>query len=197
MNHVIGLGGPYQSGKDTVADYLVAQHGFVKLGMSDVLNDFVAAIDPILYFSDGYGGGRYVRYAEYVKYVGYVAAKENSEVRRLLQTTGTEAGRKILGEDVWVNGARRRIEQARLTSSVVMTGIRFPNEVDMIRELLGSSWWVSRPGFAGDSHASERSVTSDDFDYLLSNDTTIAKLHEHTDYLLDISVSEIAYEIGG
>jgi hypothetical protein len=186
MNHVIGIGGFYQSGKDVVADYLVAQHGFVKLGMSDVLNDFVAAIDPILFHTH-----YYVRYSEFVAQHGYVEAKKNSEVRRLLQATGTEAGRKILGEDVWVNGARARIEAARQSSHVVITGIRFPNEIRMIQELWGLTLYIVRPGFEGDGHASENSVKPEDFERIITNDGTIADLHGLVDEIVELESSEI------
>lgn len=36
---IIGLTGPYCSGKDTVADYLVSRKGFVHYSLSDVLRD--------------------------------------------------------------------------------------------------------------------------------------------------------------
>ena len=41
---IIGISGFQSSGKDTIADYLVKEHGFVKLSFASALKDIVAII---------------------------------------------------------------------------------------------------------------------------------------------------------
>lgn len=146
---LIGLGGKLSAGKDTMADYLVSVHGFVKLGVSDQLAKALYTLNP--WIGERYDtAGHYVeqiRYREVIDSIGYVEAKRDPEVRRLLQVLGTEVGRDQLGEDIWVNASRLRIMQYLENGTpVVLTSIRYPNESRMIRECGGTLVWVERPG---------------------------------------------------
>ena len=136
MRPLILLGGRLASGKDTVADYLVESRGYVKLGMSDPLNEAMMKLNPwVGTQSDVYGmpgGAR--RYRDILTQVGYVKAKEMfSEVRRLLQVFGTEVGRELFSDSVWVDIAKRRLKDALATGApgAILTGVRFPNELDI------------------------------------------------------------------
>src|SRR5690606_11700148 len=121
---VIGVGGLLTAGKDVFADRLVEEHGFVKLGMSDILAEALYALNPIVTYSKGesrdYPDGPLgkpgktthtvylLSYQDYLKDIyyntgfegqaAYVEAKKHPEVRRLLQALGTEVGRNLLGE---------------------------------------------------------------------------------------------------
>lgn len=191
----IGLGGRLAAGKDVVADHLVEKHGFIKIGMSDPLLRILVIVDPWVPVAPKPGDyeygteGRFVRASRLVATVGYVEAKKNPEVRRLLQMIGDNAGRRIHGEDVWVDYHARTIEpQLEFGVNVVLTGVRYPNEVELVRRLGGTSLWVHRPDNATDpqaaAHESENSVAPDDFDYTILNNRTIADLHEATDNLV-------------
>ncbi|MBT2484760.1 MULTISPECIES: hypothetical protein [unclassified Microbacterium] len=188
---LIGLGGRLRSGKDAFADRLVDKHGYVKLGMSDALHEAMLAIDPIV---EAYGNVydtevEFARYSELIAEVGYVEAKKIPEVRRLLQQLGTEVGRNMIGENVWVQIMARKIDDHRAAGHpVVVTGIRFPNEVRMIAQLGGQALWIERPGVhaptAGTAaHASENSVSADDFHSTLLNDGTLAELEAKADVI--------------
>lgn len=183
---VIGLGGRLRAGKDEVADHLVREHGFVKIGMSDALHRAMMVLDPIIElevpsaFSNGYPRVR--RYSDIIKRRGYVEAKKVLEVRRLLQRLGTEVGRDIIGENVWVDITASTIaSHLRGGRSVVVTGIRFSNELRMIFQFAGRAIWVERPDESAASgaarHASENGVTPEMFDQVLLNDGTLADLH--------------------
>jgi hypothetical protein len=183
---LIGLGGRLRSGKDAAADHLVAEHGFVKLGMSDALHEAMLAIDPVINIWDD---GTFERYAEAVAEHGYVAVKRDyPEARRLLQNLGTEVGRNMIGENVWSNITARKIDDHRGAGHrVVVTGLRFPNEIQMVRELGGQTIWVERPGLESGSsstHASETSVGPDDFGAVLLNDQDLPGLHHRVSDLL-------------
>lgn len=142
MSRLIGLGGALRAGKDAVGDHLVDKHGFQKLGMSDALNEALLVLNPWI-ISPHYA--RPLRYQELHDLVGYVEAKKNPEVRRLLQVLGTEVGRKMISEDVWVGIAERKISRLLGSGqSVVITAMRFPNEIEMLDRLGGFSVWVER-----------------------------------------------------
>src|SRR5690606_4847856 len=119
------------------------------------------------------------QYSDLIRAVGYVEAKAVPEVRRLLQSLGTEAGRNMVGENVWVNIMARKIDDHRGAGHpVVVTGIRFPNEVQMIEELGGQAVWIERPGTqapteSAAAHASENAVSAADFHSTLLNDSTL------------------------
>lgn len=190
MTRLIGIGGKLASGKDTVADYLVAEHGWVKFGMSDALGDALYELNPIIDTKINRDGesDRIVPayYRPLVDRVGYVEAKTNPEVRRLLQVLGTEVGRKMIDENVWVDIILRRIASAQVEGyNVIVTGIRFQNEIAMIRRIGGEGWWVDRPGLdtpeGAASHSSENGVSLTDFDLLLSNSGTLTQLYAQVD----------------
>lgn len=203
---LIGLGGELRAGKDEAANRLVEKHGYVKMGMSDVLNDALLLLNP---FIPAVGFDHYIRYSELHDAVGYVEAKKNPEVRRLLQVLGTEVGREMIDPDVWVRMAEARIRdhwaQGR---DVVITAMRFPNELDMLKRLGGHSVWIARSaskrlessgevstpgkgitgadgGNAGvTAHKSETSVSRDSFSYTIHNEGTLPELYRMVDHVV-------------
>lgn len=183
---LVGFGGKLASGKDTAADWLVENRGYVKVFMSEPLHRAMAALNPII-ASDGAH-----RYNDEVAAFGYTDAKKDPEVRALLQRLGTDVGRKIIGEDVWVDIAGRKIDAIRERGfPVVITGLRFPNEVEMIRARGGALWWTERvwpEGHANaaaiDAHASENGVDFTDFDLIIEN-STLDLFYESVEALAD------------
>lgn len=174
---VLGLGGLLRSGKDTVGDYLVQNYGFYILGFSEPLNDMLKVLDPIVEAD--------LRYATLVDREGYVEAKTRPEIRRLLQVMGTEVGRNMIDQDLWVNLAKRRImELSRSGFPVAITGVRFANELNMVRSIGGTTWWVNRGGEPDPGHASENSVTGADFDRVIDNLSTLDDLYLKLDGLM-------------
>lgn len=190
---LIGLGGKLRAGKDAVGDYLEEKHGYVKLGMSDALNEALLKLNPYIHLEPGHPLGEFVLYKFLHDAVGYVEAKKNPEVRRLLQVLGTEVGREMIDPDVWVRIAEKKILRLwENGKSVVITAMRFPNEIEMLERLGGLSVWVERPdelrlqahSTGADNaplsvlaHASETSVSADDFSYVLMNDGTLEQLY--------------------
>jgi hypothetical protein len=179
---LIGLGGYLRNGKDEVADELVAEYDFTKYGMSDPLNEALLTLNPWIPVS---GSHAWKHYDTLHDDVGYVEAKKNPEVRRLLQMLGTDVGRNMIDQNVWTTIARKKI-QADLDQgkNVVITAIRFPNEVEMVGEMGGVLAWVHRPGEEfqpkPDAHASETSVRPGDFMLTLVNDGSLYQLRSAT-----------------
>jgi hypothetical protein len=202
---LIGLGGHLRAGKDAVADHLVAEHGFIKIGMSDPLHEAMLALDPWVpleiklsrwrrwLYRVLYGREEEVydfqRYSELTEAVGYVEAKKNPEVRRLLQKLGTEVGRQMFDENVWTTIMARKVDDLRGAGHpVVVTGLRFSNEVQAIQDLGGNTAWVHRPSLesgAGATHASENSVDENWFARTIVNDGTLDDLRDAADRLLE------------
>lgn len=187
---LIGLGGLLRSGKDAFADRLVEKHGWVKMGMSDPLNDALLTLDPYVQLGVDRSGEsdrpEMVRYQSVHARMGYVEAKKLPEVRRLLMVLGTEVGRDMIGENTWVDIAARNIQNhLDAGTSVAITGIRFDNELQMIRDLGGESVWVERAGLEApvSTHASENSVTGEDFDVTVLNHYDLDHLHDIADSL--------------
>jgi hypothetical protein len=209
MSTLIGLGGKLRAGKDEVAKYLAEQHDYITMGMSDALNEALLALNPIILvhtpIEPHWNAGEYARYRDLHDAVGYVEAKRNPEVRRLLQALGTEVGRNMIGQDVWVDIAERRI-RAELDAghNVVITAVRFPNELEMLERLGGMSVWIERADEAREadesvsSHASETSVSAELFDCTIFNNRGIPELHEAVEGLLafaeDIEIAQLVRE---
>lgn len=185
---ILLVGGRLTSGKDAFADHLVENHDFVKLGMSDTLALALYRLNPWVLAEKGPGVWRY---QTIVDRVGYVEAKKNPEVRRLLQVLGTEVGRQLLGENIWVDATKKKIQElAAEGKNVVLTGIRYENEIALERNLAGieivTSIWVERPGLEPTSqHSSEGSVAANDFEYVLPNTGTLQDLYKAADALLE------------
>lgn len=192
---LIGLGGRLRSGKDVVADRLVEKHGYVKLGMSDALHEAMLALDPLIVTYEGAGGiYDWDNYSDLVAKIGYVEAKKNPYVRAYLQRLGTDVGRNLLGENVWVDMMARKIDDHRGAGHpVVVTGIRFPNELQMVAELGGWTTWINRPTAGHEfipghdmsitQHSSENSVREGDFMVIIQNDGSLEQLYEKADGL--------------
>jgi hypothetical protein len=204
MTRIVGIGGKLASGKDAVSDHLVEKHGWVKLGMSDALADALYTLNPIVGGVPVYvrikflgvplwkrlAGFRYLRYAKEFDAYGYVKIKENPEVRSLLQKLGTEVGRNMISDSVWTDIMERKVRELASAGvpGVIVTGIRFPNEVTAISEDLGGElWWVSRPSLAEGAnagHASENSVDAADFDRTIVNGGTLEDLYKKVDQIV-------------
>lgn len=176
---IIGLSGYAQSGKDTVAGILVRQCGFQRVAFADTIRDFAMAANPLIPYWDGH-----FPLARVINAVGYDEAKHNPEVRRFLQDLGM-AMRKI-SVDAWVNAAMRKVDASE--QPVVITDVRFPNEVDAIRARDGFMVRIHRPGVGQvNGHVSETALDGHDMDFALVNSGTIEDLaRETSDVLADI-----------
>ena len=173
---LIGFGGYASSGKDAAVDVLVEQ-GFKRTYMSKPLEQALLALNPQIVF-EGNPSPNWMLYADLHAEVGYEASKRDPEVRRLLQRLGTEVGRKLFGENVWVDKMRTEVcEVLDAGGKIAVTGIRFRDEANAIRELGGRLVWVSRPGYGPvNGHSSDNTLGPDDFDEVIVNDGTLDDL---------------------
>ena len=183
---LIGILGKKRSGKDTLAARLVEEYGFTRFSFADPMRAGILELDPILPFITNPGAYATppLRLAAYVDAVGWEWAKEMPEVRRLLQHYGTGL-RDHLGADVWVDALRRKISD--FPGHVVITDVRFENEVQMIESLSGVTIRVTRPDLVStDTHISEVALDGYCADFGVVNDGTIADLSEEVDHLVEV-----------
>jgi len=166
---IIGLSGYAQSGKNTVADILVDYHGFTQLAFADAIREFVYRINPMVACSPtGY-------LQDLVNLKGWDEAKQEPQVRRLLQDTG-EAGRDMIDEYLWVALTLSQIKDPQ-DGRYVITDVRFPNEAAALSSQGGQIWRIERPGVdAVNDHISETALDAWVFDETILNDGTIEDL---------------------
>lgn len=127
---IIGLCGFAGSGKGTVADILANQH-YKKLSFADTLKDVTAVLFdwPRHLLEGDTQESRDFR----EKPDPYWSKKFGKDFtpRSALQKMGTEAGRDVFHKNLWVHTTEKQIKKY---PRVVIADVRFPNEVDFIRE---------------------------------------------------------------
>ncbi len=171
---IIGLCGAAGAGKNTVAERLCLEHKFVPMAFADPLYAAVSAITGLT-----------------VEQLQDRSRKENAlgwiscSPRRLLQTLGTDWGRNMIHEEIWVMATMQRIE-ASPEFDYCLTDVRFPNEAAAIKARGGVVWRVVRPGFGvldGEtaSHESERGIPDEYIDDEVVNGGGILALQAAVD----------------
>jgi dephospho-CoA kinase len=179
MTNILGLSGYAQSGKDTIADYLVKNYGYTKISFADPIRKALYALNPKVNIADMLG----VSLAAVVDGLGWENVKaESPDARELLQRMGTEVGRELFGKDFWVNQAMLK---AREHDKVVFADVRFENEVQAILEASGAVWRVSKPDVeAINRHVSETSLDTYNFSKHVQNMGSLEELYAIVDYFI-------------
>lgn len=184
MTTIIGLTGFARSGKDTVGQILVDQHGFERRAFADKLRAVALGADPYVEVEHGFARlSSVVNGDEWTCGVGWDRAKTDyPDVRRFLQRLGTEGVRDNLGSMTWIDAAMvglrlHGVARRQSKLAVVFTDVRFPNEVAAIQGLGGQVWRVVRPGVEPpNAHASEQVL--DGIDKTLLNNGNLLYLSE-------------------
>jgi hypothetical protein len=194
----IGLIGAKYAGKDTVGQMIIeCDPTFRRVAFADVLKEMALGIDPFVLLGpqdDGYQ--HFGSLANLVDTFGWDHAKAIPDVRRFLQRLGTEGGRHCIGENVWVNATFDRYVWPHLRTedpnydeiNFVFTDVRFPNEIDMVRNRDdGQIWRVDRPQIDdGDTHASERAWRDCSPDYVIDNSGDLEALRKQVEHVLSL-----------
>jgi len=108
--------------------------------------------------------------------------------RSLMQTLGTEWGREVVGEDIWLGLTINKARKARSMGKIAMIDdVRFPNEVKAVRWHGGSIIRVQRDGCSwdgADAHASEGAIASVIPEWFVDNNGSLDDLETTADALL-------------
>ena len=187
---IIGICGFQGSGKDTIADYLCNIYGFKRDSFAATLKDAVAAVfgwDRELL------EGRTTESRTWREQVDpWWANRLNMPKltpRQVLQRWGTEVARKSWHDDTWIASLENKL--ARAHNDIVITDVRFPNEIAAVRNAGGivirvvrgdePVWYsIAQRANKGDTvaqqqlkdfniHPSETAWIGTDFDAVLDN----------------------------
>ncbi len=167
---LIGLSGLARVGKDTAAQHLVNHHGFQSYAFADPLRD---GLMHILNLSPCDFEGEQKEQA--LPWLG-------RSPRELMQSLGTEWGRKSVHPELWLLLAAQNLDLLARTHDTargfVVSDIRFENEAEFIRRRGGVVVHISRDSAAPvNAHASEAGVQVRLGDIELFNDDTIEEFH--------------------
>lgn len=170
---LIGITGKKNAGKDTIADHLVSQHGFIKHSFAAPLKD---ACRTLFLLTD--------------EQLTDPIQKEEMDARwkitprRLFQIVGTDMMRTAFGDDFWIRHIDHWILEER-PERLVVPDVRFPNEAAWIKKNGGVLIRVrSFPSATtDDNHASETMSDEIIADIEIQNDKTagIESLHKQVD----------------
>lgn len=207
---IISISGFAGSGKDTVADYLVAAYGFKRESFAGTLKDAVAQVfgwDREL-LEGKTPEGRVWRERVDTWWANRLNIPHLSP-RWVLQQWGTEVCRHGFHNEIWIASLENKLRKTK--ENIVISDCRFPNEIKMIKSLGGStirvkrgpepSWYedalkvnagMSKIGWAIGKdklekqkiHPSEYAWIGTPFDLIIENDGTIEELYEKTTELL-------------
>lgn len=171
--NLIGLCGPAGGGKDSVAMRLRDKHGFTVLAFADPLYAAVAAIS-----------GMSVSDLKNRRLKEDVIPWMGKSPRQLLQLLGTEFGRGMIRDDVWIQRTMMRLDPSE--AGYAITDVRFDNEAEAICDRGGSIVEVVRPGSAclrDDTacHSSEAGIRRDYIARTILNDGTLEDLAASAD----------------
>lgn len=169
---LIGIAGRAGAGKSLVASMIP---GAVVIGFSDPLYAMLSAMlgipEPILRCRE-------------IKERPVEACPDRTH-RELLQTLGTEWGRELVGDRIWVSLLHRRVMELsnQGVKAVAIADVRFGNEAEYIRARGGEVWRVRRPGT--DAPARHRSEADDiEADAVIDNSGTVEELRAKVAALL-------------
>jgi len=99
--------------------------------------------------------------------------------REMLQQVGTEAGRNIFGEDIWIRHLENRVKKAELPMNaiILIDDVRFENEAVWVRNH-GGLVHVIRTETEEETpeHASEHRLPIWDQDFILENPPSLSLL---------------------
>lgn len=178
MVRLIGITGKAGSGKDSVADYLRAHHGYWKSAFADPLREAASrmfGVDP--------------QHFTCRKLKEEVIPHWGMSPRRMLQLLGNDAVKPVFGDDIWIR--RWKLAYACLGSDLVtVPDTRFDLEANAIRDLGGTVVHLIRPdaGLDGEAgaHISEAGVEIHKRDFVLHNTGDLADLYEGIEIMLEI-----------
>lgn len=139
---IVGFIGFIGSGKDTAADYLVNFHGFRRDSFASTLKD---AVSTIFGWDRTLLEGRTKESREWREQIDpWWSQRLNKEItpRYILQYWGTEVCRNGFHNDIWIASLENKIRKTN--DNVVITDVRFPNEIASIKNAGGKVFRIKR-----------------------------------------------------
>jgi len=161
----IAFGHKQRAGKDESANYLVSKYGGTIVKFADPIYEIEKAVFAIAGLGDP---------ENYPK----------EQRRFLLQTIGTEWGRKIIGENIWIDIMDRRLAAMSKEENIFITDMRFENEAELaikhgftLVEIWRHEEERIKAGATNLTHLSETALDDFTFDYTIYNNSTLGALY--------------------
>ena len=179
---VVGISGPARSGKDTAADFFSA----LKYARYSFAGPLKQGLRAMLGLSLDHTDGN-LKECELEPF--------GVSPRRMMQNLGTEWGRELIHDDIWLLRADKVITEWRAEDpnlrGVVISDVRFENEANWCREQGGLLVHLQRPDAATVlAHASEAGVEVKPSDHVVQNDGSIDELHRKLSNILRLHVND-------
>jgi hypothetical protein len=180
----IGLAGKSGSGKDLIADHISVKYGYRKMAVADAIRteagDWLTSVLKNASKLDLPPNFNLVVEA----FRTAVWAKPTSpEMRVFLQFWGIEF-RRNQNSEYWTNKLAANLDNHE---QIVISDIRTPDEVEVVRNAGGEVWFVERPGVGSvgiTNHYTEIALEGAKFDRKVQNEGTIQDLFEAVDWYM-------------
>jgi hypothetical protein len=210
---VVGLHGLPGAGKDTVANHMIAAHGFIKMAFADKLKDeLVAAFnvkralfdEPSLkteptvfcalvscidadfvewYVQSTEGQEEIAKNADFTQWNVHLTSPRTP--RWLMQRWGD--WRRSQTINYFIEALRAKIDAAG-SAYIVVTDVRFDNEAKLVTSYNRHNiWWVRRlqAEMNLDSHVSNKTISKMLIDRVIQNNDSLHNLNYQVTYAVD------------
>lgn len=180
---VIGVTGRKYNGKDTIAEYLVKKYNFVQISFAEPLKEVCRTL---------FGFSQEQLYGSLKETVD---ESWGISPRNALQFLGTDIIRNQIHKLIpniedkfWIRCMLAKINKLKENDpdvKIVISDVRFPNEVDMIKEINGIIIRAVRPSISNiDCHESEKLIDELNVNFELLNDLGLNELYDKVDKIM-------------
>lgn len=165
---LIAFAGAANSGKDTAAQYLVQHHGFVRYGFADPIK---RGLNATFGWSERNWHNREWKEGNDPR-LGF-------SPRKAAQTFGTEWGRQMLREDLWLKLADMYYEDLKGCNGMVISDCRYDNEAEWVKSRGGEIFVLRRnvEEIELKAHSSEKGISEKYVDGIIFNNESLSKLY--------------------
>jgi hypothetical protein len=179
----VGIIGRARVGKDTAGKWFVDGRGYRRVAFADALKAAALDVNPIVGTDEDDLVSEGERLADVLEFWGPERAKDVPEVRRLYQEFGRSM--RAVDPDIWIRPVlAKAIEANDAGVPVVVTDVRYPNEVESLKRAGFRLLHINRPGVPLLDHESEQ-LGPESAHYLVQNDGDLAHLGKQLERIWD------------
>lgn len=162
MNNIIlGIAGRKRSGKSTAGTLAADTFNFIQINFADPIR--AAACSLFDYTPE-----------QLETHKHDVHPLIGISPRKFMQMMGTEFGRNMIDQDLWLKSVKNKIMNRR-QYDIAICDVRYPNEADFVHRMGGKVLHITRPDMqdSAETHSSETEVDSLPADFRLTNDADL------------------------